>query len=124
MINTKNNVIRFGSRYEAHSNDFTYIDNVIQMNHLSTTTNKATNRQVFNTAEVDRTSLIELIQYLKGFDPKIAKVEIVHGPNRAGDIPHSLASVEKAKVLLGYEPTHWIEERLKEAVEWYWGCMN
>jgi UDP-N-acetylglucosamine 4-epimerase len=108
----------------TNSRDFTYIDNVIQMNHLAATTkNEKAIGQVFNTAVADRTKLIELTnllkKYLSEFDPKIANVEIVHGPNRTGDIPHSLASVEKAKELLGYEPTHRIQEGLKEGVEWY-----
>lgn len=78
---------------------------------------------VYNTAVGDRTTLIELVNYLKEFlseyDAKIADVEIVHGPNRAGDIPHSLASIEKAKEMLGYEPTHRIQDGLREAVKWY-----
>lgn len=110
------------------SRDFTYIDNVIQMNELAMLTEnpKAINT-VFNTAVGDRTNLNELVEYLKTFlskyDPKIADVEVIHGPERQGDIPHSLASVDKAKELLGYEPTHEIEEGLKEAVEWYWGGL-
>lgn len=107
------------------SRDFTYIDNVVQMNELAMLTEnpKAINT-VFNTAVGDRTDLNELVQYLKTFlskyDAKIADVEVIHGPERQGDIPHSLASVDKAKELLGYEPTHEIEEGLKEAVRWYW----
>lgn len=113
----------------TNSRDFTYIDNVIQMNHLSaTTTNQDAIGQVFNTAVGDRTTLIELTNllknYLSEFDPKIAEVKIVHGPNRAGDIPHSLASVEKAKELLGYEPRHSIEEGLEATVEWYWRSLK
>ncbi len=105
----------------TNSRDFTYIDNVIQMNHIAaTTTNKDAIGQVFNTAVGDRTTLIELTQllkkYLSEFDPKIAEVEIVHGPNRAGDIPHSLASIEKAKKLLGYSPKYKIEGGLAEAL--------
>jgi UDP-N-acetylglucosamine 4-epimerase len=113
----------------SNSRDFTYIDNVIQMNHLAATTdNKDAIGQVFNTAVGDRTTLIELTnllkKYLSEFDPKIADVVIVHGPNRAGDIPHSLASVEKAKELLGYAPSHRLNEGLKEGVEWYWKNLN
>lgn len=109
----------------TNSRDFTYIDNVIQMNHLAATTeNKKTIGQVFNTAVGDRTNLLELTQllkkYLSEFDPKIANVKIVHGPNRAGDIPHSLASIEKAKSKLGYNPKYSIEQGIKEAVIWYW----
>jgi UDP-N-acetylglucosamine 4-epimerase len=108
----------------TNSRDFTYIDNVIQMNHLAATTdNKDAIGQVFNTAVGDRTTLIQLLEILKKhlseYDPKIADVTIFHGPNRAGDIKHSLASVDKAKELLGYEPTHRIEEGLKEGLEWY-----
>ena len=79
---------------------------------------------VYNTAVGDRTTLIELVNLLRdtlsNYDAEIGKVEIKHGPNRAGDIPHSLASIEKAKRLLGYEPTHRINEGLREAVSWYW----
>ena len=107
------------------SRDFTYIDNVIQMNEkaMLSENNEAVNT-VYNTAVGDRTTLNTLVAYLKEYlgahDPKILKVETIYGPERAGDIPHSLASVEKAKRLLGYEPTHNIQSGLKEAVEWYW----
>lgn len=107
------------------SRDFTYIDNVIQMNELAmlTTDEKAVNT-VYNTAVGDRTTLNMLISYLKeylsSFDAAIAEVEVVYGPNRQGDIPHSLASIEKAKSLLGYQPTHTIGQGLQEAVQWYW----
>jgi UDP-N-acetylglucosamine/UDP-N-acetylgalactosamine 4-epimerase len=107
------------------SRDFTYIDNVIQMNILAMTTeNENALNQVYNTAVGDRTTLLELTQLLKKhlskYNPKIKKVEIVHGPNRKGDIPHSLASVEKAQELLGYAPSHRIEEGVEAAIEWYW----
>lgn len=108
-----------------YSRDFTYIDNVIQMNERAMLTNNpgAVNT-VYNTAVGDRTTLNQLVGYLKEFlteyDSQIAKVDVVHGPNRQGDIPHSLASVEKAKSLLGYEPSHVIKEGLKEATKWYW----
>lgn len=111
-----------------YSRDFTYIDNVIQMNELAMLTEdpKAIN-QVYNTAVGDRTTLNQLVSYLKEFlseyDPKIAEVEVIHGPNRQGDIPHSLASVDKARNLLGYQPSHMIKEGLKEAVEWYWNNL-
>ncbi len=108
-----------------YSRDFTYIDNVIQMNELAmTTTNAEAVNTVYNTAVGDRTTLNQLVGYLKEFlseyDPEIAKVEVIHGPNRQGDIPHSLASIDKAKRLLGYQPTHAIRDGLKEAVKWYW----
>jgi len=112
-----------------YSRDFTYIDNVIQMNELAMTTdNAAAVNTVYNTAVGDRTTLNQLVGYLKEFlteyDAEIAKVEIIHGPNRQGDIPHSLASIDKARKLLGYEATHVIREGLKEAVEWYWDNLK
>lgn len=108
-----------------YSRDFTYIDNVIQMNELAMTTDNAQAiNTVYNTAVGDRTDLNELVKYLRDYlteyDLKIASIKVEHGPNRPGDIPHSLASIEKAKKLLGYEPTHSIKEGLKEAVSWYW----
>lgn len=108
-----------------YSRDFTYIDNVIQMNELAMLTeNPEAVNTVYNTAVGDRTTLNDLIGYLKkylsGFDEKIADVNVIYGPNRVGDIPHSLASVEKAEKLLGYQPSHTIEQGLKEAISWYW----
>lgn len=109
----------------TYSRDFTYIDNVIQMNLLAITTeNQDALNQVYNTAVGDRTTLVQLTdllkKYLSNYDEKIAGVEVVHGPNRKGDIPHSLASVEKAESLLGYKPSHTIDAGIKEAVHWYW----
>ena len=79
---------------------------------------------VYNTAVGDRTTLNDLVNYIKKYlteyDEQISNIEIVHGPNRVGDIPHSLASIEKAKTLLGYHPSHTIENGLKEAISWYW----
>ncbi|WP_185218492.1 SDR family oxidoreductase [Sphingobacterium mizutaii] len=108
-----------------YSRDFTYIDNVIQMNERAMLTeNPEAVNTVYNTAVGDRTTLNQLVGYLKEFlteyDSEIAKVEVVHGPSRQGDIPHSLASVDKAKDLLGYEPSHVIKAGLKEATKWYW----
>jgi UDP-N-acetylglucosamine 4-epimerase len=107
------------------SRDFTYIDNVIQMNELAMTTiNTEAINTVYNTAYGDRTTLNDLIKYLKEylseFDASIANISVTYGPNRAGDIPHSLASIEKAKKLLGYEPKFSMQSGLKEAVKWYW----
>ncbi|MDD2965687.1 MAG: SDR family oxidoreductase [Bacteroidales bacterium] len=109
----------------TNSRDFTYIDNVLQMNHLAaTTTNPAAINTVFNTAVGERNNLVQLTtllkDYLSAFDPRIAQVEILHGPNRPGDIPHSHASVDKARQLMGYQPTHTLQQGLKEAVAWYW----
>jgi len=107
------------------SRDFTYIDNVIQMNELAMLTqNPEAINTVFNTAFGDRTTLIQLIGILQSelsnYDAKIADVEIIYGPNRAGDIPHSLASIEKGKKILSYNPQFSLQDGLKEAVKWYW----
>jgi UDP-N-acetylglucosamine 4-epimerase len=112
-----------------YSRDFTYIENVIQMNELAMlTTNPQAVNTVYNTAVGDRTTLNDLVHYLKlylsDYDPAIASVEVIHGPNRQGDIPHSLAAIEKAKNLLGYKPTHTISSGLKEAVSWYWSHLK
>lgn len=112
----------------TYSRDLTYIDNVIQMNLLALTAeSKEAVNQVYNTAVGDRTNLLELTslltQYLSKYDNKIGEVEIKHGPNRAGDIPHSLASIEKAKLLLNYNPQYKIEEGIRSAVKWYWNNL-
>jgi UDP-N-acetylglucosamine 4-epimerase len=108
-----------------YSRDFTYIDNVIQANLLSlVTTNEKAINTVYNVAFGDRNTLNDLMGYLKEylskFDSKISNVEVVYGPNRAGDIPHSHASVDKAKELLNYNPQFSLQRGLKEAVKWYW----
>ena len=109
----------------TYSRDFTYIDNVVQMNLLAITTeNKDALNEVYNTAVGDRTTIKsmaeDLRELLSAYDEKIATVQIEHGPNRRGDVPHYLASIEKAKNKLGYEPPHTFKDGLKEAVVWYW----
>ena len=111
------------------SRDFTYIDNVIQMNELAMLTqNPEAINTIYNTAFGDRTTLNDMVCYLKEylseFDSAIAKIEVVHGPNRAGDIPHSLASIDKAKKLLNYSPKYSFQDGLKEAVKWYWNNLK
>lgn len=106
------------------SRDFTYVDNVVLMNELAMTTdNTEALNTVYNTAYGDRTTLRELIGYLKDYlseyDTAIKNVEVIYGPQRAGDIPHSLASIEKAKRLLNYNPEFSLQRGLKEAVSWY-----
>jgi UDP-N-acetylglucosamine 4-epimerase len=108
-----------------YSRDFTYIDNVIQMNLLAIQTeNPEAVNHVYNTAFGERTTLNQLVGYLKEylaiFDAEIRNVEVIHGPYREGDIPHSLANIDKAKTLLGYHPQYNIRAGLKEAVKWYW----
>jgi UDP-N-acetylglucosamine/UDP-N-acetylgalactosamine 4-epimerase len=107
-----------------YSRDFTYIDNVIQANLLClVTTNEKAINTIYNIAYGDRNTLNHLMGYLKEylseFDSKISNVEVIYGPNRAGDIPHSHASVAKAKKLLGYNPQFTLQKGLKVAVKWY-----
>lgn len=108
-----------------YSRDFTYIDNVIQANILCMLTeNKEAINTVYNVAFGERNTLNDLIYYLKEslakYDSKIKDIEILYGPNRVGDIPHSLASVDKAKKLLNYSPQYSLQGGLEEAVSWYW----
>lgn len=112
-----------------YSRDFTYIDNVIQMNELAmlTTNTKALNT-VYNTAYGERTTLNELVGYLKEllgkFDEKIKDVNVEYGTIRKGDIPHSLASVDKARENLGYYPRFSVIKGLEEAISWYWNNLK
>ncbi len=112
-----------------YSRDFTYIDNVIQMNELAISTQKSEAiNTVYNTACGDRNTLNDLVKYLKEylseFDSEIANVPIVFGENRVGDIPHSLASINKAKELLNYNPQFSMQDGLKIAVKWYWNNLK
>lgn len=112
----------------SYSRDFTYIDNVIEMNIRSLVTNnmEAINT-VYNVAYGERTNLNELVsilkEYLSAFDHKIADLSVIHGPQRLGDVPHSLASIDKAKEKLGYNPKFDVKSGLKEAVTWYWNNL-
>ena len=108
-----------------YSRDFTYVDNVVQMNMLALEAkNPNAMNQIYNVAFGERTTLNQLVGYMKEFmgefDSRILDVEPVHGPNRLGDIPHSLACIDKAKSLLGYNPKFSLRDGLKEATKWYW----
>jgi len=108
-----------------HSRDFTYIENVIQANILAATvTEPKAIDQVFNVAYGENNNLNQLVEYLKfylsEFDPEIKKVNSTYGPERKGDVKHSLASIEKAKTLLGYRPAYSLKDGLRKAIEWYW----
>ena len=110
------------------SRDFTYIDNVIQANLLSIVTqNKEAINTVYNVAFGERNTLKDLVEILKEnlieLDPKIKDIQVIYGPNRIGDIPHSLASIDKAKRLLEYKPQFSLQKGLKEAVNWYWNNL-
>lgn len=107
------------------SRDFTYIENVIQMVELAmTTTNIEALNTIYNTAYGESTTLFDLVNYIKDalskFDPHVLSIFPEIGKRRQGDIPHSLASIEKAKNLLNYKPTYSVKEGLNKVVEWYW----
>ena len=113
----------------SQSRDFTYIDNVIQANELAATTkNPDTLNQVYNVAYGDQSFLKEVVENLRdllsNFDSKIKNIEIKNGPERIGDVKHSLASIEKAKKLLDYQPTHNLKQGLNSAIEWYWDYFS
>lgn len=108
----------------SYSRDFTYIDNVLQANYLAALTqDQSAINQVYNVAYGERTSLNELygliMQLIAENDREVRGIKPVYGPTRGGDIPHSLASIEKAQRLLGYNPTHNVKEGMAEAIKWY-----
>ena len=108
----------------TYSRDFTYVDNVVQINQLAAVTeNPEAVNQVYNVACGGRVDLNEMTcvlkQELAKFDPTIEEVEVIHGPKRIGDIPHSQADVSKARNLLGYDPSHQFSDGIREAAEWY-----
>lgn len=131
----------------SYSRDFTYIDNVIQANQLAAITptaeikqqrvnfvatqenypevdDTATLSEVFNIAFGERTTILDLINYLKDnlakFDASITEISPSFGPVRVGDVPHSLASIEKGKQLLNYVPQYSVKEGIGLAIQWYW----
>jgi UDP-N-acetylglucosamine 4-epimerase len=106
------------------SRDFTYIENVVQANQLAAlATDIEAINTVYNVAFGESTTLTELYVELRNelakFDQKIANIEPVYGPDRIGDIPYSLASIDKARKLLGYRPQYDIRRGLSEVAEWY-----
>lgn len=106
------------------SRDFTFVENVIQANHLAAIVEdgKALN-QVYNVACGESTTINRLYEIIREelgrHDKEVLNIEPVHGPERKGDIRHSLASIEKASKLLGYNPTHYIKEGMKETIRWF-----
>lgn len=106
------------------SRDFTYIDNVVQANIIAaTTTNPNAFAKAYNIAAGGRETLNNLFNAIKtGLEEKLPNLKIkdaIYRDFRAGDIRHSNANINQAKELLGYEPTHTLEEGLKESLEWY-----
>ena len=102
----------------SHSRDFTYVDNAVQANILAMfTTNKEAVNQVYNIACGQQTSLLELFNGLK--NQAATLLEPIHGPERRGDVKHSLADISKAKKYLGYNPAVTVQEGLTKTYNWY-----
>ena len=138
----------------TYSRDFTYIENVIQANELAAFTpseiifenrekyfllekSKIKNQkstiiaEVFNVAYGGNTNLIQLFEALRDnlakYDKEIGKIQVLFGPNRVGDIPHSQASILKANTILGYNPKYDAKTGFEKACEWYFNeykCEN
>ena len=113
----------------SYSRDFTYIDNVVQANLLAATTanpealNKAYNVACGKIADLNK--LFSSLQSELGrFDSGILNVKPVYGPNRAGDIPHSLADISQARELLGYDPKYDLAGGLELTAEWYYSNLK
>lgn len=109
----------------THSRDFTYVDNVVQVNQLAAvTTNPEAVNQVYNVACGEQTNLNELFEGLKSSlvskDASLAGLECIHGTERQGDVKHSLADISKAQTLLGYAPEVMVKEGLEKTVEWFY----
>lgn len=109
----------------SQSRDFTYIENVVQINQLALlTTNPEAVNTVYNVAFGENTSLLELydqlITNLSVFKPEVKEIKPQFGPPRKGDVLHSLASIDKAAKLLGYKPEYSFAKGLKEAAKWYY----
>lgn len=103
----------------SHSRDFTYVDNAVQANILSLfIADKAAVNQVYNIACGHQTSLLQLFNGLKE-EAGNSTLQPVYGPDRKGDVKHSLADITKAETLLGYHPAVSVEEGLKKTITWY-----
>jgi UDP-N-acetylglucosamine/UDP-N-acetylgalactosamine 4-epimerase len=101
-----------------HSRDFTYVANAVQANILAMfTENASAVNQVYNIACGHQTSLNELFDQLKNFAG--SSIQPIYGPERKGDVRHSLADISKAQKLLGYEPLVSVKEGLQKTFDWY-----
>jgi UDP-glucose 4-epimerase len=102
------------------SRDFTYIDNVVSANLLAAKASPAKAvGQVFNVATGTRVDLNQTFQLLKNIIGY--QGEVKYGPERAGDVKHSLADLSRTANALGYKPGVDFEEGLRRTVEWYRG---
>lgn len=107
------------------SRDFTYVDNAVEANLLSLfTDNPEAVNQVYNIACGKQTSLLELFAGMSPHltSPQGGGVEPVFGPERKGDVKHSLADISKAERLLGYKVCVGVEAGLQQTMDWFLRC--
>lgn len=108
----------------TQSRDFTYIENVVQINQLALLAETPNSLNcIYNVAFGENTSLNDLyaylIEFLSDYKKEVSLIQPLYGPPRKGDVMHSLASIDKAKTLLGYEPEYNMRDGLKKAIRWY-----
>jgi len=113
----------------SQSRDFTYIDNVVEMNILAlTTTSDEANGLNYNVACGQRLTILDLFLEIKllltNFKSSLVNINPIHVDSRPGDIPHSLASIDLAKNLIGYNPKIMPKEGLSLAIKWYWDNLQ
>ena len=102
----------------SQSRDFTYVDNAVSANLLAAQApTPQVAGQVFNVATGHRIDLNDMFRALKKLTPYTGEPN--YGPERAGDVKHSLADISRARKQLGYEPLVSFEEGLRRTVEWY-----
>ena len=107
-----------------HSRDFTFIENVVQANiKAALTDNKSAINQIYNVAFGENINLNDLVitirEGLASLKVKASQTKIFHGPNRTGDVKHSLADTSKGKELIGYQPVFSFKEGIKLTIKWY-----
>lgn len=108
----------------SYSRDFTYIKNVIKMNHLAIETNDdKVFGTVFNTATGKRHTIKEMTEFIKlelsNHKKSILEIPISYSSNRIGDIPHSHANIDRARKLLNYDPDFSFQEGIRDCLSWY-----
>ncbi|MEM7163286.1 MAG: SDR family oxidoreductase [Bacteroidota bacterium] len=111
------------------SRDFTYIANVLQANEKAALAeSNVAMGEIYNVACGQKCTVNELLEILKSeltqFDSEIAEVEIIYGPERPGDVKHSLADISKAKNNLDYRPNFDLKKGIKKAIHWYWQSLS
>lgn len=107
----------------GNTRDFCHVSNVVQANLLAATAPVEQTDQIYNVAVGDRTTLLELFHLIRdevaAVHPEASGAQPQFGPERPGDIPHSLADVSRARTALGYQPVHDVKSGLREALPWY-----